>query len=486
MGSHRPFVRLRLVFVLLAVVAAAGLAVSAVAQAAPTPVQGGASTPSDPNNLGATTLSGIQLNGVTTTVLTVAGGADVKIFANWSDHNTGCPGCIHYLDVAFQGSASAAGCIENGGFDSEGDTSGSGTVDLGAAPTAPGIYPVRAEYEEVFNCGNGWTSGGGTSVALIVVAPPDPDNLGGATLSGIALNGVAGTQLVVNPGADVQIGANYADHNTGCPGCVDFVDVAFQGSGSAAGCIDNGSVDGFSGSGTVDLGNAPTTPGVYNISAEFEEQFNCGDGWDGNSPGAVIAQIIVPSPPTAAISTPADNQTYTLGQVVPTSFSCSEGLFGPGLLAVGGCTDNNGGSGTSGHLNTSSAGANQAYTVTATSQDTETGTATIHYTVSKASTSLKAVPQLVFLKPFVGIGELVVQATLTSGGSPLAGQTIAFSDGSTALCSAVTNSKGVARCMISWQNELLLIRTNHYTATFAGSTNYTASSSTVPVITFFW
>ncbi len=87
--------------------------------------------------------------------------------------------------------------------------------------------------------------------------------------------------------------------------------------------------------------------------------------------------------PTAQISSPADNQTYSVGQVVPTSFSCTEGASGPGISS---CNDSNGGSGTSGTLDTSTAGP-QTYTVTATSTDGQTGSATINYTVAAGPTA---------------------------------------------------------------------------------------------------
>jgi hypothetical protein len=105
--------------------------------------------------------------------------------------------------------------------------------------------------------------------------------------------------------------------------------------------------------------------------------------------------------------------------------------------------------------------------------------------ITKAPSSLKAAPQLVLFEPFVGIGNQVVQATLTSGGSPLVGQTVYFSDGSTQLCHATTNAKGVARCAISSFDQALVNRNNQYTATFTATTNYSGSSSTVPAITFF-
>ena len=80
----------------------------------------------------------------------------------------------------------------------------------------------------------------------------------------------------------------------------------------------------------------------------------------------------------AAISAPADNGTYTLGQVVPTSFDCGDASGAP---ATGSCTDSNGRSGGNGTLDTGTVGAH-TYAVTATSASGQTLTRAIGYTVT--------------------------------------------------------------------------------------------------------
>ena len=100
---------------------------------------------------------------------------------------------------------------------------------------------------------------------------------------------------------------------------------------------------------------------------------------DGQSAQAHI-NYTVASAPTAQIQGPASGGTYAYGQSVPTRFRCSPGTYDPGLSSCDDSTGTDTAHGGTGHLDTSSAG-QHTYTVTATSQDGQTGTTQITYTV---------------------------------------------------------------------------------------------------------
>jgi WD40 repeat protein len=96
----------------------------------------------------------------------------------------------------------------------------------------------------------------------------------------------------------------------------------------------------------------------------------------GGSSGGVA--MFSGAPPVVSIASPAGGQSYSLGQSVSSSFSCSD------VPATVSCDDSNGTdtvSGGSGTLNTTSAGT-FSYTVTATDVNGQTATASISYTVT--------------------------------------------------------------------------------------------------------
>lgn len=90
------------------------------------------------------------------------------------------------------------------------------------------------------------------------------------------------------------------------------------------------------------------------------------------------------------------------------------------------------------------------------------------------ATSLSATPVVADL----GAGQVYVTevtATLTSGGAPLAGKTVAFTADSFS-CSAVTDASGVASCPVT-DIAVGIALTGGYTAAFAGDADYGASSA---------
>jgi hypothetical protein len=132
-------------------------------------------------------------------------------------------------------------------------------------------------------------------------------------------------------------------------------------------------------------GDPPVGPnGTENVLSSI----SCVAGWSCVTGGQVFttagtdvfyddASDTGPSAPIADITSPVDGQVFATASSATATFSCSPGLDDPGLTS---CVDSNGSAGPD-TLDTSTPG-NYTFSVTATSQDGESGTATVHYLVA--------------------------------------------------------------------------------------------------------
>ena len=159
-------------------------------------------------------------------------------------------------------------------------------------------------------------------------------------------------------------------------------------------------------------------------------------GYGGSAPLNDTWTYGPPDPPTATIASPADHGSYAFGEAVATSFACAEGAGGPGIES---CLDSDGAGGGVGALETSSAGPH-TYTVTATSTDGLSASASIQYTVAKATSSV-----LLGASPASGAapGQRVRLLASVSGASP--GGSVVFKVGKKPIGEATLSAEGQAK-----------------------------------------
>ncbi|MGB0098998.1 MAG: glycine-rich protein [Nocardioides sp.] len=265
-----------------------------------------------------------------------------------------------------------------------------------SAPATGGGYTVDQVVPTTFSCAEGAdgpglascddnhgvsTTDGGTGT-LDTSEPGNYEYIVTATSSG-GLTSITKIAYTVNPGEPTATIASPLPGGTYVVG--ERVPTTFSCSAGAGTiiyyCYDDGRQ--FEGSGFLDTSRAGDH--TYTVTATAL--------WWGPDVGSLqtttqISYKVVHSPPTATIASPAAGGTYRMGQVVPTTFTCDDGDFGPGVES---CNDNHGtesATGATGTLDTSRAGS-RTYTVTSRSTSGSASTTSISYQVTPAKVAIK-------------------------------------------------------------------------------------------------
>jgi hypothetical protein len=104
--------------------------------------------------------------------------------------------------------------------------------------------------------------------------------------------------------------------------------------------------------------------------------------------------------------------------------------------------------------------------------------------VTRATTTLVAAPAVIKLSTVtLTLGKVSARLTYGPGGTPAVGQTVVFSAGTTALCTAVTGAGGTATCTLALVGQLATVANLGYSATFTGTPNLAPTTARGDLIT---
>ena len=303
---------MRRLFTIIGIVGA--LLVAAAAPAIATTGPAGATTAgrtaTTTASFGGVTITRSSLGSGTSQTMFAAPGSTVTVNVGYTIQDVACPGCIDQIEVGWA-TALPTACVYNGQPGPAG-LSGSGSATL-TVPSTPGLYYIGYDRSQHYSCaqalatGKWWNSIPDTSrylaaVAVYPLASPAP-TVRGVTLSAVSVSGLGNTAFAA-PNTAVRFAANYRIVDTGCPGCIDQIELGFNLSAPTT-CLYSGipGPAGASGNGAVTL-TAPATAGVYAIGDDRAQHYSCGEAlrtgtWWNGAPDAtrtVAAVAVQPYP----------------------------------------------------------------------------------------------------------------------------------------------------------------------------------------------
>jgi hypothetical protein len=97
-------------------------------------------------------------------------------------------------------------------------------------------------------------------------------------------------------------------------------------------------------------------------------------------------------------------------------------------------------------------------------------------------TQITATPLLADLVPGANLPLGLVLARLTAGGSPVASKALTFSAHGAPECVTATGPNGLAWCKFSWNGILSAIQATGYQVSFAGDSDFQASTVRGPLV----
>jgi len=151
----------------------------------------------------------------------------------------------------------------------------------------------------------------------VIAAPAQDDNPVSWSFAGVIISNVRfddnNSAGFVAPGSEFELSMDYSIVDTGCPRCIDEIEIGFSTASAPFTCIYTGipGVVGTSGHASIEV-TAPNTPGTYYLGFDRAQHYTCpqalASGWWNGAPDAsrIIAKIKVTGAATQVVNSTAD------------------------------------------------------------------------------------------------------------------------------------------------------------------------------------